>query len=160
LLTDNAAGLVRGDVDTLAEMVARSVQVKAGIVGRDERERGDRLYLNYGHTFGHAIEQVSGPDAADDGQATAVGMMAAAHLARRQGRIPADLVDLHRQLLGGLGLPVTGRFDLPGMRQAWLRDKKFRDGTRFVLLNGLGRPEAGVPADDDSLAAVLADLTD
>jgi shikimate kinase / 3-dehydroquinate synthase len=159
LLTENAAALARGDVDTLAEMVARSVQVKAGIVGRDERERGDRLHLNYGHTFGHAIEQVSGPDTADDGQATAVGMMAAAHLARRQGRIPADLVDLHRQLLSGLGLPVSGRFDLPGLRQAWLRDKKFRDGTRFVLLNGLGRPEAGIPADDDSLAAVMADLT-
>ena len=72
-------------------------------------------------------------------------MMAAAYLARRQGRIPGDLVDLHRGLLRGLGLPVTGRFDLPGLRQAWLRDKKFRDGTRFVLLNGLGRPEARDP---------------
>ncbi|MGH3227533.1 MAG: bifunctional shikimate kinase/3-dehydroquinate synthase [Streptosporangiaceae bacterium] len=158
LLSEHATELVRGDVDTLAELVARSVRVKAGIVGRDERERGDRLYLNYGHTFGHAIEQVSGPDTADDGEATAVGMMAAAYLARRQGRIPADLVDLHRQLLSGLGLPVTGHFDLQGLRQAWLRDKKFRDGTRFVLLNGLGRPEAGIPADDDSLAAVMADL--
>jgi shikimate kinase / 3-dehydroquinate synthase len=159
LLTEHADELVRGDVDTLAEVVARSVQVKAGIVGRDERERGDRLHLNYGHTFGHAIEQVSGPDAADDGQATAVGMMAAAHLARRQGRIPAELVDLHRQLLSGLGLPVTGRFDLERLRQAWLRDKKFRDGTRFVLLNGLGRPEAGIPADEASLAAVMTDLS-
>ena len=146
-------------MDTLAEMVARSVRVKAEIVGRDERERGDRLHLNYGHTFGHAIEQVSGPDTADDGEATAVGMMAAAYLARRQGRIPAELVDLHRQLLSGLGLPVTGQFDLQALRQAWLRDKKFRDGTRFVLLNGLGRPQAGIPADDDSLAAVMADLT-
>jgi 3-dehydroquinate synthase/shikimate kinase/3-dehydroquinate synthase len=140
-------------------MVTRSVRVKAGVVGRDERERGDRLYLNYGHTFAHAIEQVSGPDAADDGEATAVGMMAAAHLAHRQGRIPADLVDLHRSLLSGLGLPVAGRFDLQGLRQAWLRDKKYRDGTRFVLLNGLGRPEAGIQADDDNLAAVMADLS-
>ncbi|MGH3233881.1 MAG: bifunctional shikimate kinase/3-dehydroquinate synthase [Streptosporangiaceae bacterium] len=158
LLSEHATELVNGDVDTLAEMVASSVRVKADIVGRDERERGDRLHLNYGHTFGHAIEQVSGPDTADDGEATAVGMMAAAHLARRQGRIPPDLVDLHRQLLGGLGLPVTGRFDLQRLREAWLRDKKYRDGTRFVLLNGLGQPEAGVPADDDSLAAVVADL--
>ncbi len=159
LLSERAAELVRGDVAALAEMVARSVGVKAGVVGRDERERGDRLYLNYGHTFGHAIEQVSGPDAADDGEAIAVGMMAAAHLARRQGRIPADLVDLHRRLLSGLGLPVAGRFDLHGLRQAWLRDKKYRDGTRFVLLNGLGRPEAGIQADDASLAAVMADLS-
>jgi len=158
LLSERAAELVRGDAAALAEMVARSVRVKADVVGRDERERGDRLHLNYGHTFGHAIEQVSGPDAADDGEATAVGMMAAAHLAHRQGRIPADLVDLHRSLLRGLGLPVAGRFDLPGLRQAWLRDKKYRDGTRFVLLNGLGRPEAGIQADDESLTAVMADL--
>ena len=53
----------------------------------------------------------------------------------------------------GLGLPVTGQFDLGGLREAWLRDKKYQDGARFVVLNGLGRPEAGVPADDDSLAA-------
>jgi shikimate kinase / 3-dehydroquinate synthase len=157
LLSEHAAELVQGDVDTVAELVTRSVRVKADIVGRDERERGDRLHLNYGHTFGHAIEQVSDPDTADDGEATAVGMMAAAHLARRQGR--PDLVDLHRQLLGPLGLPVTGRFDLDRLREAWLRDKKYRDGTRFVLLNGLGRPEAGVPADDASLAAALADLS-
>ncbi len=159
LLSERAAELARGDVAALAEMVARSVGVKAGVVGRDERERGDRLHLNYGHTFGHAIEQVSGPDAADDGEAIAVGMMAAAHLAHRQGRIPADLVDLHRSLLSGLGLPVAGRFDLQGLRQAWLRDKKYRDGTRFVLLNGLGRPQAGIQADDASLAAAMADLS-
>jgi shikimate kinase / 3-dehydroquinate synthase len=159
LISDHATELVNGDVDMLTEMVARSVRVKADIVGRDERERGDRLHLNYGHTFGHAIEQVSGPDLVDDGEATAVGMMAAALLARRQGRIPADLVDLHRQLLSGLGLPVAGRFDLESLREAWRRDKKYRGGTRFVVLNGLGRPEAGVPADDESLAAVMAGLS-
>jgi shikimate kinase / 3-dehydroquinate synthase len=163
LLTDQAATLRAGGApadagDTLARLVTRSVQVKADIVGRDERERGDRLHLNYGHTFGHAIEQVSGPDAADDGEATALGMMAAAYLARRQGRIGDDLVDLHRQLLTGLGLPVSGKFSLDDLRKAWLRDKKHRDGTRFVVLNDLGRPEAGVAADDKTLGAVLADL--
>jgi shikimate kinase / 3-dehydroquinate synthase len=158
LLTDRAGALLAGDPDTLSRLVTRSVQVKADIVSRDERERGDRLHLNYGHTFGHAIEQVSGPDAADDGEATALGMMAAAYLARRQGRIGDDLVDLHRQLLTGLGLPVSGQFSLDDLGKAWLRDKKHRDGTRFVVLNDLGHPEAGVPADDDTLSAVLADL--
>jgi shikimate kinase / 3-dehydroquinate synthase len=158
LLDGQAEALLAGDPQTLARMVTRSVQVKADIVGRDERERGDRLHLNYGHTFGHAIEQVSGPDAADNGEATALGMMAAAHLARRLGRIGDDLVELHRRLLSGLGLPVTGRFGLPSLQQAWLRDKKYRDGARFVLLNGLGRAEAGVPADPEALAAALSDL--
>jgi 3-dehydroquinate synthase len=85
-------------------------------------------------------------------------MMAAAYLARRQGRITDDLVGLHRDLLAALGLPVSGRFSLGELREAWLRDKKYRGSTRFVVLNGLGRPEAGVPADEECLGAVLADL--
>jgi shikimate kinase / 3-dehydroquinate synthase len=148
----------KGDPEVLASLVTRSVQVKADIVGRDERERGDRLHLNYGHTFGHAIEQLHAVDGADDGEATALGMMAAAYLARRQGRIGDDLVDLHRTLLSGLGLPVTGRFSVDELGDAWLRDKKYRDGTRFIVLNGLGRPEAGVLASDQDLAGALADL--
>lgn len=158
LLRERAAGLRAGDPDVLAEVVARSVRVKAGIVSGDEREAGDRLYLNYGHTFGHAIEQVSGPDVADDGEAVAIGMMAAAYLARRQGRIGDDLVALHRELLTGLGLPVSGRYSLGDLREAWRRDKKYRGSTRFVVLNALGRPVSGVPADEASLGAVLGDL--
>jgi shikimate kinase/3-dehydroquinate synthase len=158
LLREAAGELRAADVAVLAEVVAKSVQVKADIVSGDEREQGDRLHLNYGHTFGHAIEQVSGPDAADDGEAVAIGMMAAAYLARRQGRIADDLVALHRDLLSALGLPVSGRFSLGELREAWLRDKKYRGSTRFVVLNGLGQPVAGVPADEKTLGAVLDDL--
>jgi 3-dehydroquinate synthase/shikimate kinase/3-dehydroquinate synthase len=85
-------------------------------------------------------------------------MMAAAYLARHQGRIGDDVVDLHRSLLSGLGLPVTASLDLDRLRKAWLRDKKYRDGIRFVVLNGLGRPEAGVLASGDDLSAALRDL--
>ncbi len=159
LLRGKAGELRAANAGVLAEVVAKSVQVKADIVSGDEREQGDRLYLNYGHTFGHAIEQVSGPDKADDGQAVAIGMMAAAYLARRQGRITDDLVGLHRDLLAALGLPVSGQFSLGELREAWLRDKKYRGSTRFVVLNGLGDPEAGVPADEECLSAVLADLS-
>jgi 3-dehydroquinate synthase/shikimate kinase/3-dehydroquinate synthase len=152
----------KGDPDVLASVVTRSVQVKADIVGRDEREHGDRLHLNYGHTFGHAIEQLGAvdgfPGGTDDGEATSIGMMAAAYLARHQGRIGDDVVDLHRSLLSGLGLPVTASLDLDRLRKAWLRDKKYRDGIRFVVLNGLGRPEAGVLASGDDLSAALRDL--
>jgi len=158
LLRERAAELRAADPAVLARVVAESVQVKADIVSSDEREQGNRLFLNYGHTFAHAIEQVSGPDKADDGEAVGVGMMAAAHLARRQGRIDDDLVDLHREMLSSLGLPVAGRFSLDGMREAWLRDKKYRGSIRFVVLNGLGKPVTGVPADDASLRAVLEDL--
>ena len=85
-------------------------------------------------------------------------MMAAAYLARRQGRIGDDLVDLHRDLLSSLGLPVAGRLSLDGLRAAWLRDKEYRGSVRFILLNGLGKPVTGVPADEASLRAVLDDL--
>jgi shikimate kinase / 3-dehydroquinate synthase len=158
LVDERGRDLRDGDVATLAEVVARSVTVKAEIVSNDEREQGDRLHLNYGHTFGHAIEQVRGLDSGDDGEAIAVGMMAAAYLARRQERIGDGLVDLHRRLLSDLGLPTRGTFDLAELKNAWLRDKKYQDGARFVVLNGLGRPEAGIPADEASLAAVVADL--
>jgi shikimate kinase/3-dehydroquinate synthase len=154
--------LVSGDLDVVRRAAARSVEVKADIVSRDERERGDRLFLNYGHTFAHAIELVQdttpGGAGDDQGEAVALGLMAAAYLARRQGRIPDSVVERHRQLLAGLGLPVRGDFKLPDMLQAWTRDKKYRHGVRFVVLNDLGRPESGVTADEATLEAVLGDL--
>ena len=66
----------------------------------------------------------------------------------------------NRRLLTSLGLPTAGTFDLAELKDAWLRDKKYQDGARFVVLNGLGRPEAGIPADEATLAAVLADLAE
>lgn len=153
-LADDAC---EADVDAVHQLVTRSVEIKADIVSRDERATGERIVLNYGHTFGHAIDLVSGQPE-DQGEAVALGMMAAAHLARRQGRIDDDVVDRHRRLLSTLGLPTSGRFDLEAMQRAWLRDKKYRHGVRFVVLNGLGRPETGVTASTDVLARVLDDL--
>jgi shikimate kinase/3-dehydroquinate synthase len=153
-LSDDASS---GDVDAVQHLVTRSVEIKADIVSRDERATGERIVLNYGHTFGHAIDLVSGRSE-DQGESVALGMMAAAHLARRLGRIEDDVVDRHRRLLSGLGLPTSGRFDLEAMKRAWLRDKKYRHGVRFVVLNGLGLAETGVTASDDVLAGVLDDL--
>ena len=141
----------------MQHLVTRSVEIKADIVSRDERATGERIVLNYGHTFGHAIDLVSG-QLEDQGESVALGMMAAAHLARRQGRIDDDVVDRHRRLLSSLGLPTSGR-SRPGLdAAAWLRDKKYRHGVRFVVLNGLGQAETDVTASDDVLAEVLDDL--
>jgi shikimate kinase/3-dehydroquinate synthase len=145
------------DMDAVQQLVTRSVEIKADIVSRDERATGERIVLNYGHTFGHAIDLVSG-QLEDQGESVALGMMAAAHLARRQGRINDDVVDRHRRLLSTLGLPTSGRFDLDAMQRAWLRDKKYRHGVRFVVLNGWGQAETGVTASADTLAGVLEDL--
>jgi shikimate kinase / 3-dehydroquinate synthase len=145
------------DMEAVQQLVTRSVEIKADIVSRDERATGERIVLNYGHTFGHAIDLVSG-QLEDQGESVALGMMAAAHLARRQGRIDDDVVDRHRRLLSTLGLPTSGRFDLDAMQRAWLRDKKYRHGVRFVVLNGWGQAETGVTASADTLAGVLEDL--
>jgi len=150
--------VISREPDAVRSATTRSVEIKADIVSRDEREQGDRLFLNYGHTFAHAIELVRGITADDQGEAVALGMMAAAYLAFRQGRISAAVVDQHRQLISGLGLPVRGEFRLADLLQAWLRDKKYRHGIRFVVLNDLGRPESGVTADEATLSGVLSDL--
>jgi shikimate kinase / 3-dehydroquinate synthase len=158
LLTRSAREVAAGDAALIREITALSVRTKADIVSRDERELGDRLFLNYGHTFGHAIEHITGYDGDDQGASVSIGMMAAAHLACRQERIDEALVATHHALLTGLGLPTAGRYELAAMHRAWLHDKKYQDGVRFVLLDGLGEPVSGVTADDATLSAVLDDL--
>jgi 3-dehydroquinate synthase/shikimate kinase/3-dehydroquinate synthase len=156
-LLDNAGAIRRGDSDAVRAAVSRSIEVKADIVSRDEREQGDRVLLNYGHTFAHAMDFVGKPERPDE-ECLPLGLMAAAHLAFRQGRIGADVIQTHRGLLEALGLPTTARFPFEALRDAWMRDKKYRHGFRFVVLNGLGRPEGGVSADDELLRQVLDDL--
>lgn len=157
-LADAVEPIVARDPGAVQRAATRSIEIKADIVSRDEREQGDRAVLNYGHTFAHAIELIRGSGADDQGEAVALGMMAAAHLAFRQGRIPGSVVEQHRRLLTGLGLPTRGDFRLDDMQQAWMRDKKYRHGVRFVVLNALGRPESGVTADTATLDGALRDL--
>jgi shikimate kinase / 3-dehydroquinate synthase len=149
---------VHRDPDAVRRVTPRSIEIKADIGSRDEREQGDRVVLNYGHTFAHAIELIRGLASDDQGEAVALGMMAAAHPSFRQGRISSAVVDQHRQLISGLGLPTQGEFRLRDMEQAWMRDQKYRHGVRFVVLNGLGRPGGAVTADTATLDGALRDL--
>ena len=133
----------------LPDLVRRAVQVKADVVGADFREesatsgtgRLGREVLNYGHTFGHAVEQVE-HYRWRHGAAVSVGMMFVAELARLGGRLDDAGVDLHREILDGLGLPTTyapGRW--PELLAAMQVDKKARGAMlRFVVLEGMGRP--------------------
>jgi 3-dehydroquinate synthase/shikimate kinase/3-dehydroquinate synthase len=147
-----------GDVNAVRAAVARSVEVKADIVSRDEREQGDRVFLNYGHTFANALELVSDAEADADDVALPLGLMAAAWLAYRQRRVDIDVVEAHRHLLEALGLQTVGSVAVERMTQAWARDKKYRRGVRFVVLNGLGEPEGAVSANPETLAQVFEDL--
>lgn len=153
-----ASALVEGDVDALLEIVTRSVQVKSHVIHRDERELGDRLYLNYGHTFAYAFEHLWGTSGDRHGEAVALGMVAAAELAHILGIAPTSIADLHRDILQALGLTVSASFDVDELLEAFKRDKKYEGGPRFVVLRGLGQPEVVREVPQEALAAALARL--
>ncbi len=139
----NAAALLARDPAALVHAVRRSCEIKAEVVARDERESGLRAVLNFGHTFGHAIETAMGYGTWLHGEAVAAGMVLAARLSVALGRIDAaDAVRLEN-LLARLGLPVAAPAIDP---ERWLelmgRDKKNQGGRiTFVLLAALGRAE-------------------
>jgi len=136
-----AAGATADNLDLFAELIARKVQVKADVVSADLKESFEREILNYGHTFGHAIEYTERYQWRH-GAAVSVGMMFAAELSRLAGKLGDADVERHRTILTGLGLPTTypaGRWD--ALLTAMRRDKKTRgDLLRFVILHGIGNP--------------------
>lgn len=145
-LDARADALLRGDGDALAEAVLRSCRYKADVVARDPFERGDRALLNFGHTFGHAIEAEQGYAGATDGlvhgEAVAVGMVLAARLSTMLGRAPAGDAQRLEGLLARLGLPTRVPAGLsPEALLARMRLDKKADaaGLRFVLWDGAGQ---------------------
>jgi 3-dehydroquinate synthase len=145
------AGLRPDDVDVLTPFIARSIELKAGVVERDEHEQGDRMLLNYGHTIGHALEAAAGYGQLLHGEAVAVGMEAAAHIAVGLDMLDRSAAERQHALLLSLGLP-TRYADVPreDVRARLIRDKK-RSGQRqrWVLADrvGAGRIRDDVPAD-------------
>jgi 3-dehydroquinate synthase len=146
--------------DVLAELVERSVAVKARVVGEDLTEQGLREILNYGHTLGHAIELAERYQWRH-GAAVAVGMVFAAELARLGGRLPDEVVDRHRAILSSLGLPTTYRGDRwEQLLGAMRRDKKTRgDVLRFVVLEDVAKPTRLEGPDPALLAAAYAEIS-
>jgi len=144
-----------------AERIARCVEIKAEVVADDEREGGRRAILNYGHTLAHAVEIESGHDLAH-GEAVAVGLVFAAHLARVLGRIDEGRVEEHYEVVGrtyGLGTELPEGLDDARLLELMARDKKALDGLTFVLDGHDGvEVVAGVPsaAVVDALRAMRA----
>jgi 3-dehydroquinate synthase len=145
LVEVDPAQATRPDGAPVRELVERAIRVKADVVSADLREARPgglgREVLNYGHTFGHAIEQVE-HFTWRHGEAVSVGLVYVAELAHRAGVLPGDLVDRHRAILGSLGLPTSYRGDRwPELLAAMRVDKKARGGTlRFVVLAGIAAP--------------------
>ncbi|HEX5569644.1 MAG TPA: 3-dehydroquinate synthase [Streptomyces sp.] len=142
-----------------AELIERSIRVKAEVVSTDLRESGLREILNYGHTLAHAIEKNERYDWRH-GAAVAVGMVFAAELGRIAGRLDDATADRHRTVLQSVGLPVTYRGDQwPKLLQTMKVDKKTRgDRLRFIVLEGLAKPAVLEGPDPAMLLAAHAEI--
>lgn len=144
-LEQNMDGLLRRESGLLMHAVKRSVEIKAWVVGQDEKECGLRAILNFGHTFGHAIEAGMGYGNWLHGEGVAAGMVMAAELSQRLGMVDASFVLRLRTLIERAGLPVRGAVideqDNAGRYLDLMRvDKKSEAGEiRFVLIDGPGK---------------------
>jgi 3-dehydroquinate synthase len=140
LLEEHATDVLRGDSELLTRIIRDCCHIKADVVAADEQERGLRAILNFGHTFGHAIEAAGGFSTYTHGEAVAIGMIWATELSRRLGMCSPDLPERVRQLLRTLGLPTALTTNLQGIRDALLLDKKAVGGRlRFILVEALGK---------------------
>lgn len=140
-LQSNVKNLLTLDKNAVTKMVLRSCEIKSSVVSKDERESGVRALLNLGHTFGHAIETLSGYGVWLHGEAVAVGMVMAADLSARLGKITWEDAGYLKSLLLQFELPISPPDNLNNEQlfAAMGRDKKATGkGMRFVLLNGLG----------------------
>jgi 3-dehydroquinate synthase len=142
------------------ELVERAIRVKAEVVSKDLKEADLREVLNYGHTFGHAVEQVERYQFRH-GAAVSIGMVYVAELARLAGKLDDVLVERHRSILTALGLPVTYRGDRwPQLLDAMKRDKKSRGSLlRFVVLTDLAKPTRLEGPDPALLQAAYAEVS-
>ncbi|MFI6701369.1 3-dehydroquinate synthase [Streptomyces sp. NPDC050509] len=143
-----------------AELIERSIRVKAEVVSNDLKEAGLREILNYGHTLAHAIEK-NERYKWRHGAAVSVGMVFAAELGRLAGRLDDATADRHRAVLESVGLPLTYRGDQwPKLLETMKVDKKSRgDLLRFIVLDGLGKPTVLEGPDPAVLLAAYGEVS-
>jgi 3-dehydroquinate synthase len=157
----NLALLQKRDQDALVAAIHTSCAHKAAIVARDERETGDRALLNFGHTFGHAIEAAGDFREWLHGEAVAIGMVLAARLCARIGRASAADAERLVGVLRALGLPthVPARLDASDLLQRMRLDKKAIGGRmRLVLWRGIGEAEVVAGVSELEILATLREL--
>ena len=130
---------IRSSHELVADLIYRSVAIKASVVGNDFKEGFEREILNYGHTFGHAVEQHS-KYSLKHGECVSIGMAYMAHLQLSLGLITEEVHQLHFSILQGVGLPTAYQDgDWPELRAIMSRDKKSRGhSVRFVVISEIG----------------------
>ena len=149
-------GVIAREPDAVPQLVRRAAAVKAAIVAEDEREAGRRAFLNFGHTFGHAIERAAGYGTFTHGEAVALGMRAALHLSHA---LRPDVSFARADALVAR-LPVPDRLaEIPtsDLTAAMTTDKKrTADGLRFIVLEAVGRAHATADVTPKQVAAAWA----
>ena len=160
-LDTNLERLLKRDDEALRYAIRRSCEIKSGIIERDERESGIREILNFGHTFGHAIEAGLGFGKWLHGEAVGCGMVMAADLSRRLGRIASGDVDRLVSLVHRTGLPISvGSIGCETILDLMRGDKKARGGQiRFVVLESPGHAAVASAPDDMVRDAVSAHIS-
>jgi 3-dehydroquinate synthase len=158
-LDRNTAKLLARDPEALAYAIGRSCAIKATVVARDEREHDLRAILNFGHTFGHAIEAATGYGKYLHGEAVGLGMLMAADLSHRLGLIDALIKERIRDILARTGLPIKApRIGAATAYELMQMDKKVVAGAvRLVLLEKLGRAIITAQYAKAALDATLAE---
>ena len=157
-LVAQVSALQARDIPTLASAIERSCAIKAAVVMEDEQERGVRAHLNFGHTFGHAIERLQGYGEWLHGEAVAAGMVMAARLSVRRGNLESAVVDQLLSFQQQVGLPVKPPAGLTAadFLDAMASDKKVTAGKiRYILLNQLGEACVAEDVTLDDIAAVI-----
>ncbi len=147
-LEENAAAILRKDRAVISEIVARCCEMKAAVVEKDERDRGQRAVLNFGHTIGHAVEAQGGYGRMRHGEAVSVGMSVAMRISQKMGLMPQPDAGRGIGLLRRLGLPTKTASSLDSLRPFLTLDKKSKSGEMtFVLAAGLGKCTEAVSVD-------------
>lgn len=150
------------DPQTLAQLVARNIEIKASVVAADEFEtRGLRALLNFGHTVGHAIEQAAGYGRYLHGEAISIGIAAALRLSRKKAGLSQGDESAARAALAAFGLPLEIPADLPAeaIFAALKRDKKFDRGEiRFVLSPKLGEAFISKDVSESDIGATIEEI--
>ncbi|MBF0212078.1 MAG: 3-dehydroquinate synthase [Magnetococcales bacterium] len=157
LLETRLEAILTGEATLMVELLTRCCAIKAEIVAQDEREHGTRALLNFGHTFGHAIESLTGYDRWLHGEAVAAGMVVAGDLAARLGLCPPEEAEQVRALIERAGLPTRlPAYPVEAYLEAMTHDKKVSAGKiRFVLPERLGRAVVRSDLPDTELQAAL-----
>ncbi len=157
-LEENTQAIKRRQEDAINHLIHESVKNKSEIVSQDEKEAGIRALLNFGHSFGHALETESNYSRFLHGEAVSIGMVTAAHLSEIRGLCEAGTAKRLAGLLSGLDLPVrqAANISIDGLTRALALDKKaVASGLRLVLLNAIGDAVIDNQSSEDNILAAI-----